>query len=571
MNYINTLFLKLALLPAPLYRRMGVHLPQLQSILHTKLIMDDRRPNTIMQTSQQKNNRPVSMATLGTMFFSGIMGLVFLFAFAIGNDIITHLTFFCSMFFFLLSATLIADFSSVLIDTRDNFIILPKPVNDRTFMLARLLHIFIHICKIIFPMALPAIVYLAINYNGWGAILLLFIVFLITLFAIFFINAVYILALQLTSPQRFKSVINYFQIVFAVLIFAGYQVFPRLIGDYNIDELSFSTSKNILYYPLYWFAACWKVLYSMRGNTHQWIAAAMGLLLPVISILVVIRYLAPAFNKKLALIYGSTTSDAPAKKVKGVASTSPGGYNHRVSRIITTTAAERMGFLFAWKLMARSREFKLKVYPGIGYLLVYAFIMFYGKDVSMTDFTEESRRGKIIVITGLYFSCIILNMAIGQMVFSEKYKAAWLFYTTPLKTPGDILLGGIKAALMQFYFPFAAFILFFGVALAGFRIVPNILLGVANVLLIASLLVYAGHRFFPFSMAQSNQEKTGSFLRNLMILIVAGVMALGHMLVYSFLPVVALLALLSFTAVWFLMRSIRHTTWLSIRSRYSDA
>jgi len=64
--------------------------------------------------------------------------------------------------------TLIADFTAVLIDVRDNFIIIPKPINDKTFVLSRLLHIFIHLCKSVIPMCLPALIMLAVQ-NGFMA------------------------------------------------------------------------------------------------------------------------------------------------------------------------------------------------------------------------------------------------------------------------------------------------------------------------------------------------------------------------------------------------------------------
>src|SRR4051794_440448 len=107
MNIINKSFLKLALLPAGLYESMGVNLSQLRAILHTKLTMDDRRLNPMQQARRKKNAKPVSMATLGTMFLSALMGLIYLVSFMIGADIVTHLTFYFSFFFFMLSATLI--------------------------------------------------------------------------------------------------------------------------------------------------------------------------------------------------------------------------------------------------------------------------------------------------------------------------------------------------------------------------------------------------------------------------------------------------------------------------------
>src|ERR1700712_2420618 len=165
MNFINKLLLKLTLLPGHLYQRLGINTSQLKSILTIKLIMDDRRPNTFQQFQQKKSGKPVTFATLGTMLISALMGLFFLVTFSIGKDYVNHLTFYFFIYIVLLSSTLISDFTSVLIDVRDNYIILPKPVNDKTVVIARLLHIFIHICKIVLPMVLPGVIMMFIKHS----------------------------------------------------------------------------------------------------------------------------------------------------------------------------------------------------------------------------------------------------------------------------------------------------------------------------------------------------------------------------------------------------------------------
>jgi ABC-2 type transport system permease protein len=100
MNAINRAFLKLALLPKGIYKKMGVHIPHLTSILRTKLIMDDRRPTTLHQTRRNKAKKPVNLATVGTMFISALLGLLYLMSFSVGNDKNTQLTFYYSLFFF---------------------------------------------------------------------------------------------------------------------------------------------------------------------------------------------------------------------------------------------------------------------------------------------------------------------------------------------------------------------------------------------------------------------------------------------------------------------------------------
>ena len=219
MNIVNRFFLKLVLLPKKLYAGAGVNTVQLQSILSVKLMMDDRRPNTFQQTQQRKKEKQVSTATLGTMLVSAILGLMFLLVFGIGQNVVTQLTLYFSMFIFMLASTLIADFTSVLIDIRDNFIIMPKPVNDRTVVVARLLHIFIHICKLILPMTLPAFIYIIVKFGSAASLPFVLMVLLATMFTIFLINMVYIIILRITTPEKFKSIISYIQIAFAIIIY----------------------------------------------------------------------------------------------------------------------------------------------------------------------------------------------------------------------------------------------------------------------------------------------------------------------------------------------------------------
>src|SRR4026208_1503475 len=93
MNFINKIFLKLALLPSGIYRNIGVDISQLTSILATKLTMDDRRPGTMQQVRNRKpSDKPVTKATLGMMFLSALMGLLYLISFLVGNDPVTQLT-----------------------------------------------------------------------------------------------------------------------------------------------------------------------------------------------------------------------------------------------------------------------------------------------------------------------------------------------------------------------------------------------------------------------------------------------------------------------------------------------
>ncbi|MCK7556838.1 hypothetical protein MKQ70_18165 [Chitinophaga sedimenti] len=163
---MNKLMLKLVVLLRPLWEKLGGNMPQLLAILRVKLLMDDRRPNAYTQMRGHKQKKESKNASGIVMFISFLMGCFYLFFFQIGKDPLLHLFIYCCAFMTMLMLTLISDFTYVLIDVKDNLIILPKPVNDRTVLLSRLLHIFIHVSKLLCPWRCRALFSWAI-YMGW--------------------------------------------------------------------------------------------------------------------------------------------------------------------------------------------------------------------------------------------------------------------------------------------------------------------------------------------------------------------------------------------------------------------
>jgi len=570
MNIINKFFLKAVLFPASFYSRTGINTFHLRAILTTKLIMDDRRPNTFQQTQHKKQNSAVSSATIGTMLLSAVMGSFFLTGFAFGSNYVTHFTIYFSMYIVILASTLISDFTSVLVDVRDNYIILPKPVNDRTVVAARLLHITIYISKLVIPMSLPGLIYLLIVTNIWSALVFFLLVILVTIFTIFLINALYIFILKLTTPQKFQSVISYFQIFFAVFIYGSYQLVPRMMNMVAAEGYDISTSKWIWLAPPYWFAGAWELLAGFQVQA-SWIAATIiSLAVPFLRIWAVIKYFAPSFNQKLSQIAGSNPEAAPAAGSKRSVSTTS-AYVRGLAKTFAAKGAEQMAFLLCWKMTGRSKDFKLKVYPSFGYLLVYAVIMFLNsKKMSLEAFKEQTSRGKILMVSIIYFSGLMLLMAINQVTYSEKFKAAWIYFITPVKAPGKLITGALKAAMLKFYIPVIVLVSVPAISIVGIKIIPNLVLGLFNELLICSLIAYLNIKQLPFSADQSNANKTGAFTRGLFMMLIPAVVGFTHYLISDFTWVVSVAAVLSIIAAWVVMGGIADTTWQQVETSYAD-
>ncbi len=570
MNIFNRFFLWLLLGPSFLYRKMGVNIPHLRAILTAKLMMDDRRVSGIQQ-SRRKKQKPPKFATVSTMFFTALMGCVFLYSFAVGHDYLTELTIYFSFYVFILASTLISDFTSVLIDVRDNMIILPKPISDKTFVLARLLHIVIHVSKLILPMALPASIYLCVKEGLAGLFPFIFLIIAATLFTIFLINALYIFILKITTPEKFKNIISYFQIFFAIFFYAGYQLVPRLVSKTVLSHYSITSFKWAWITPPYWFAAGWQYLRVFNLASPLFIYFILSVAVPLLSVWLVIKYFAPSFNRKLSMIGGSEIGSAPVKTgSKGLLSTTS-AFISSIAKWFTEKGAERMSFLNTWKLMSRSRDFKMKVYPSIGYILVYVVIIFMNNKMSMASIMDQTGAGRFVFLGVIYFSSFVLVMAVQQLMFSEKYKAAWIYYITPIQLPGKLFSGALKAAIVKFYLPLVMLTSIVAVAVVGPKIIPNLLLGIFNQFLITTLRAYISMRALPFSVQQATSVKGGGFIRGLFSMLITIILAILHFMIYGYLTVIIIFCVLSAIASWLMMDSLKNKTWATVMMReYED-
>jgi ABC-2 type transport system permease protein len=567
MNIFNKFFLFLALLPSALYRKMGVNTAHLHAILKAKLMMDDRRVSSLQQTKKRKKPKPPNYATVGTMFMMAIFGCVFLFCFGLGHDYLTQLTLYFSLYIFSLVSVLIADFTSVLIDVRDNMIILPKPINDKTFVLARLLHIVIHVSKLVMPMTLPGLIYLIVNEGLRGGLPFALMVVAASLFTIFLINAMYLLILKITTPDKFKNIISYFQIGFAIMFYAGYQVIPRLISKTAMYAYSVTEFKQVKWVIPYWFAAGWQFFQDFQVHGGLWVYLVLTLLLPFVSIWLVIKYFAPSFNRKLSMISGSESEGTVVKEGKKKITSTTSKYITQISKWFTEKGTERMSFLQTWKITGRSREFKMKVYPSMGYLLVYIFLIFFKDGKPSMDPSTPSAKASYIFLTLIYFGSLLLMTAINQLMYSDKAKSAWIYYITPINTPGRLLSGALKAVIVKFYLPLVVAVYIFSLTVVGPSIIPNLLLATCNQLLIVSFGAYLTMRQLPFSISSNTNMKGGGFLRVLASMIIPFIFAILHFIVYKYQIVVIILCVLSAIAAWMVMDSLKNKSWEKVRLR----
>jgi hypothetical protein len=562
MNFIDQFFLWLVLLPSGIYEKLHVDQKQLKAVLTAKLTMDNRRPASFGGLNRRGGEKKeISKATLSTMGGALMMGLIMLFTFSVGTDMVTKLSMYMSMFIFMICITLITDFTSVLIDVRDNLIILPKPISDVTFVTARLLHITIRTTVVVLPMTLPGCITAAIIQGPSIILPFLLMMLLMTLLGIFFINAIYILILKVTTPVKFQSVIGSIQIGFVVLLMASYQIMPKMVQSSTLAHVSVSTFSFMKFYPPYWFADACMLLSGNAFTVDSMMSLILAIVIPIWSIWLVVRFFAPSFNRKLGMITGGTSeSSAPVKTISGTRKTP---LLEKLARLLTKPGAEFAGFVFAGRMMGRSREFKMKVFPSFGYILVFGGMMFFQHN-SLTAIPGSGKVAPMLLMI-IYMSSLMLSTALLQMPYSEKFKAAWMFYITPIDKPGKIISGAVKCVMVLFFVPLAILLILFGVALQGPSILPNMLLGSLNVLVIITIIAYVMVKKLPFSTAQEGAAAGNTFIRSMLLMVLPGSFGLVHWLVSSFQWVILLLLLITAIIPWLVLDEIKKREWNQLK------
>jgi ABC-2 type transport system permease protein len=569
MNIINKVLLWFVMIPSTLYKNIGVNTKHLRIILATKLLMDDRRPNTFHQTRQRKSDKAISAATIGTMIMSGFLGCLFLFSFRISSDLVTQFTIYFSLFFVMLVSTLISDFTSVLIDVRDNYIIFPKPVNDKTFVLSRLLHILMHITKIVVPMCLPGIIYLVVFKNSLTASVFFFMILLASVFSIFIINVFYLVILKFISPKKFQVIISYIQIFMTFIIFAGYQVIFQQVDKIFNNGFNVTSHRWFWLIPSYWFALSIQFFSSFSFQLSLVAGAALSILVPPLSLWAVIKFFAPSFNQKLSLI--TNESQESSVSISSNKQKTRLSLVERLAAFTVKSEVEKMGFLLTWKLTSRLRDFKLRVYPSIGYLLmIVVFSIYRNKSISLSELSTLNSKARTAIIILIYSSSFLLITALGQIQFSEKFNAAWFYFTTPIKKPGLIFAGAIKAVALKFYIPIMLILSITLLLLTGVKILPNIILGVSNVLLGCSFLSLIVLRNLPFSALQQTTQKAGAIIRSSLSLTMVGLLGFLQYIVFTIPLVILISIVLSGLANWLLMEYIKNKSWQKILTSYKD-
>jgi hypothetical protein len=556
---INKYIINFVLLFKSVFNHFGVNADHLRIILSTKMKMDDRRPNVYNQQKNKKKKETNNSSWL-TMFFLFITGCFFtIILSAIDTPYVAHTIYF-SAFMVMLAITLISDFTSVLIDVRDNYIILPRPVSEATFTVSRILHVGIHTAKMAFAISLSGMV-LSFWQGPISGLVFLIEVLIATVLSIFLVNIIYLIVLKLTSPQKFKDFISYFQIIFSVLIFAAYYTLPKLIGASMLKDFDIKDYKILAIVPPMWIASLHELAINFKSaDILTYVYAVIALLSPILSLLLVVKVLAPGFNQKLSAISASG-DDATIISSEGKGASR--GFMNVIAKLVSPRPIENAGFKITWLLSSRYRDFKVKVYPAFAYVPVYfVYFGFMQKKGSIADNWENMKAGNMYILI-LYLTSFVLTTVLQHVSMTEKYKASWIYFSTPLKQPGELLAGMYKAVIVKFYLPYFILVSIFSLVFWGPKVINDLVLAFMVGAIYGIFVALFQVKGFPFSQPINIKRGGKTFLTFFIILIPLGLGFL-HNWAANYEWAITIAALILTGVAWLMFNYYRKESWESL-------
>ncbi|MBB3111864.1 hypothetical protein FHS18_003932 [Paenibacillus phyllosphaerae] len=501
-----------------LFERFGVDYAMMRRMLQVKLTMDRRRVPTVFMQQQDADKRAEeeekdSNLFVRSLWLYGLLGLIMIPIVVMGDHYMFQLSLVWAILMFMITTSMISDFSSVLLDIRDKSILQTKPVSPRTIHMAKTVHIIIYLSLLTASMTLPSLVAGWITHGFVFFLLLLTEIVLADMVIVLLTALLYVLLLKFFDGERLKDTINYVQIALSIVIAVGYQV---IIRSFELIDMSLGYTFRwwqVLLPPV-WFAAPFELLLHGDTSIPILIMTGLALIVPILSILFYSR-LMDGFERNLQKLANNSGG--------GSASAGHSRLTDWAARILCRSREERTFFRFTLRMLKGEREFKLKVYPSLGFAIIFPFIFMFN---ALRDMGWEGMAGSWWYIS-IYFSGIVIPTVALMLNYSGSYKGAWIYLVSPVRYQSSITQGVMKAAMVRLFAPIFLLQSVIFTAVFGLRIVPDVAAMLLSLAIYTIICFAVFNKELPFSQSFAGKKGSGG-AKTAMLLVLLGGFVLIH-------------------------------------------
>ncbi|AFM42281.1 hypothetical protein Desaci_3387 [Desulfosporosinus acidiphilus SJ4] len=484
------------------YRLGGIDYGSMRRILQIKLLTDQRRvPAVLVNTKKESGNNYHS-----ALIIYGLMGIVFIFLLIPPFPLFFKMNLVFCMLIFMITMTMVSEFSSLLLDTQDRQILLSKPLKPQTINAAKITHILINLWTITYVMAGPSLIAGLLMFGFPFFAIYFFILLLISGLVLFLTVLLYFLMLMLFDGDKLKDLINYFQIVLTFAMSIGYQFSSRIfhLMGYKF-VLRFEWWMYLL--PSAWFAAPFSLLLEKGVEVQSYLVylSLTGLIVPILLLVIYFKIVIKYFEKNLGKL-----NKVAVKKGKGLERRAL--IFNKIIRLIVPNRLEYIFCRFSQKMIASERSIRLRLYPSLALSIFMPLIMlgnfiYSGNGADNQAPTDISQGSYYLIIYITVFMLSFTPLAINS---SEYYKGAWIYKVLPIEFPGVIIKGALKGLILKYFVPvYLIMSLIFAVPY-GVRLIPQLVLILSNMLLLIILLFKLSPKELPFAKKfQTGESRVG--------------------------------------------------------------
>jgi ABC-2 type transport system permease protein len=477
-----------------LFTRLGFDYRLLRKILQVKLTMDQRRVPTIFQQHGRKKGKDENRF-IKSLWVYALFGLFVIPFILMGDQYIFQMSITFTVLIFIVMTSMISDFSVVILDIRDHTILFTKPVERKTISLAKTLHVFIYLFFLTGSLtAIPLVVGL-INHGLSFFLLFLSGIILMNILIVVFTAMLYYFILQYFDGEKLKDIINYVQIGLSIGLAVGYQIVARSFEFVDLT-ISFTPKWWNIFLPPIWFSAPFE--WMLNGNHHVMILilSCIAVLFPIIALIVYLKSL-PTFEKNLQKL-----SSHGGKKKKAYFRLGDG-----IIKVLSKSNEERAFYRLAHYMMKNEREFKLKVYPALGFAIIMPFIFIFS---GLMDGSREELLTSSMYLS-IYSSFIVIPTVVMMLSYSGKYKGSWVYKVAPVSSRASIYKGTLKAFLMKLFLPLYALISIVFIILFGYRVIPEIVIVFISACIFTVICLSLMRGALPFSESFEGVQQSDSW------------------------------------------------------------
>jgi len=245
--------------------------------------------------------------------------------------------------------------------------------------------------------------------------------------------------------------------------------------------------------PPLWFAAPFELIMNGNNDTHIIIFSILAVIVPLMAIFIYIKS-TPAFERNLQKLSNADGQTKNKDKLTNL-----------IARIVCKDREERNFYKFSTNMIKNERTFKLKVYPSLGFSLIFPLIMLftrYSNDNTMA-FTQNT-------FYTIYFVAFMIPTIMGFLSYSGNYKGAWIYQTMPINNKDSIFKGAIKSVFINLFTPIFILISIIYLFLFKYTIILDLIIVYLNLFLLTSIVFMIQDKDLPFSLAfETTQNKNG--------------------------------------------------------------